>query len=140
MTAVEFAILTPMVFIVLMATVQFSIYLFAKQAAQSAVRAGDRTARAEAASLGCMSANAQWQADARQTVSDRATNISGKLLTFTAASDITTVAVPDSTVQAGCPASVTVTFDAGVPEFLPWMPKRLHVTATGPVEQFVRHQ
>jgi Flp pilus assembly protein TadG len=138
MTAVEFAFLTPMVFIVLMATVQFAVYLFAEQAAQSAVRAGDRKAREEAAGLGCLSANALWQADAQQAVSDRATGISGKLLTFTPA-DITTSATPDYSIQAACPATVTVTFDAGVPEFLPWMPKRLHVTASGPVEQFVSH-
>ncbi|WP_194891693.1 TadE family protein [Catenulispora pinisilvae] len=138
MTAVEFAFLTPMVFIVLMATVQFAVYLFAKQAAQSAARAGDRVARAEAATMGCFSANAPWQGDAQAAVAARATGISGKLLTFTTA-DITTTATPDNTVQAACPASVTVSFDAGVPQFLPWMPKRVHVTATGPVEQFVRH-
>jgi Flp pilus assembly protein TadG len=138
MTAVEFAFLTPMVFIVLMATVQFAVYLFAKQAAQSAVRAGDHTARAEAGTADCLSANAAWRGAALNEVTQRATDISGKLLTFTAA-DITTSAAPDDTVQGVCPATVTVSFDAGVPVFLPWMPSRVHVTATGPVEQFVRH-
>ena len=139
MTAVEFAFLTPMFFIVLMATVQFAVYLFAKQAAQSAARAGERVARAEAATMGCMSPKAAWQGDAQAAVASRATDISGSLLTFTAADDITTSAVPDHTVQADCPASVTVSFDAGVPHFLPWMPTRVHVTVSGPVEQFVRH-
>src|SRR5258708_5355386 len=95
MTAVEFAFLTPMVFLVLMATVQFAVYLFAKQAAQSAVRAGDRMARAEAATMGCLSANALWQVDAQKAVSQRATDISGTLLAFTPA-DITTSATPDN--------------------------------------------
>ena len=139
MTAVEFAFLTPMIFIVLMATVQFSVYLFAKQAAQAAVRAGDRMARAQAATADCLSANAAWRGQAQAEVASRATGISGKLLTFDPATDITTSAAPDDTVQGVCPATVTVSFDAGVPVFLPWMPSRVRVTASGPVEQFVRH-
>lgn len=138
MTMVEFAFFTPMLFIVLMATVQFAVYLFAKQTAQAAVRAGDRVAREEAATQGCLSDGASWRSDAADTVTQRAVGIGGRLLTFTPA-DITTSATPDATVQAACQASVTVSFDAGVPRFLPWMPDRVHVTATGPVEQFVVH-
>jgi Flp pilus assembly protein TadG len=138
MTVVEYAFFTPMLFIVLMATVQFAVYLFAKQTAQAAVRAGDRIAREEAATQGCLSADASWRTDAADTVTQRAVGIGGKLLTFTA-NDITTSAAPDDSVQAACQASVTVSFDAGVPHFLPWMPDRISVTATGPVEQFVEH-
>lgn len=139
MTAVEFVFLTPVVFMIMMATVQFSIYLFAKQAAQSAVREGDRVARQEAGGADCMSPNAKWRADAQQRTSDRAAGISGSLLTFNASSDITTTATPDSTVAAACQATVTVDFQAKVPAILPWMPTTVHVTASGPVEQFVRH-
>lgn len=138
MTAVEFAFLTPMVFIVLMATVQFAIYLFAKQAAQSAARAGDRVARAEAADQGCMAADASWKTDAAAAVTQRASDISGTLLTI-GAGDISTTASPDYTVAANCQATVTVTLTAGVPQFLPWMPSQVKVVASGPVEQFVRH-
>jgi len=138
MTAVEFVFLTPVVFMIMMATVQFSMYLFAKQAAQSAARAGDRVARAEAAELGCMSAGARWQTDAHDTAANRAKAIGGSLLTF-GAGDITTTASPDYSVAAGCQATVTVDFQATVPRILPWMSTTVHVTATGPVEQFVRH-
>ena len=30
-------------------------------------------------------------------------------------------------------------FQAEVPRILPWAPKTVHVTASGPVEQFVSH-
>jgi Flp pilus assembly protein TadG len=138
MTAVEFAILTPLVFILLMTTVQFAIYLYAKEAAQSAVRDGETKAREEAGSRGCMGTDAKWLAEAEQAVSDRATANSGTLLTI-APGGVTATAVPDFTVQGGCQATVTVTLDAGVPQFLPWSPSMVHVKASGPVEQFVRH-
>ena len=48
MTAIEFVVLTPLLFLLLMLTVQFALYLFAKQAATAAVQDGARTAREEA--------------------------------------------------------------------------------------------
>lgn len=138
MTAIEFVFLTPVVFMIMMATVQFSMYLFAKQAAQSAARAGDHMARAEASDLGCMAANAPWQTDAQTVVAKRAHDIGGSLLTFST-SDITATATPDYSIAAKCQATVTVDFQAEVPRILPWAPKTVHVTASGPVEQFVSH-
>lgn len=138
MTAVEFVFLTPVIFFILMATVQFAIYLYAKEAAQSAVRAGAAKAREEAAAFGCMSANASWQTDAQTEVTNRAQANSGTLLTI-ASGGVVAAAQPDSSVQGDCAATVTVTLDAGVPHFLPWSPSKVHVVASGPVEQFVRH-
>ena len=72
MTAVEFVVLTPLLFLLLMLTVQFALYLFAKQAATAAVQDGARTAREEAASSGrtCQDASAPWQQDAVKAATD----------------------------------------------------------------------
>lgn len=139
MTAVEFVFLTPLVFLLLMATVQFAIYLYAKQAAQDAVRAGAAKAREEAASpiVGCMGSEA-WRTDAQVEVTNRASAIAGTLLTIPSGG-VKVDDVPDNSIQGACQFTVTVSLDAGVPKFLPWAPSVVHVVASGPVEQFVRH-
>src|SRR5512139_1719857 len=91
MTAVEFVVLTPLMFIILMLTVQFAMYFFAKQAAQSAVQSGARKAREEAAK-GCTGQVAvdpvnwqsglPWQQDAGTETTTRAQSLGGRLLTI----------------------------------------------------------
>lgn len=48
MTAIEFVFLTPVLFFMIFATVQFALYFFADHVAQAAAQAGARKARAEA--------------------------------------------------------------------------------------------
>jgi Flp pilus assembly protein TadG len=48
MTAIEFVFLTPVLFFMIFATVQFGLYFFADHVAQAAAQAGARKARAEA--------------------------------------------------------------------------------------------
>jgi Flp pilus assembly protein TadG len=149
MTAIEFVVLTPILFLLLMLTVQFALYMFAKQAAQAAVLAGARTAREEAATRGCDAQGALnaaawdtgqvWQRDAGAQVSTRAQSLGGKLLTFTSA-DITAGATVDPQSTAACQISqVTMTFAASVPSIIPGRRLQVHVSAGGPLEQFVPH-
>ena len=48
MTAIEFVLLTPVLFFMIFATVQFALYFFADHVAQAAAQAGARKARATA--------------------------------------------------------------------------------------------
>lgn len=48
MTAIEFVFLTPVLFFMIFATVQFGLYFFADHVAQAAAQAGARKARATA--------------------------------------------------------------------------------------------
>lgn len=48
MTAIEFVFLTPILFFMIFATVQFALYFFADHVAQAAAQAGARKARATA--------------------------------------------------------------------------------------------
>ncbi|MGC5408114.1 TadE family protein, partial [Streptomyces sp. DT225] len=48
MTAIEFVLLTPVLFFMIFATVQFALYFFADHVAQAAAQAGARHARAPA--------------------------------------------------------------------------------------------
>ena len=146
MTAVEFVILTPVIFMILMVMVQFAVYLFAKQAANAAVRSGGRVAREEAATRGCLGAGyqdgagasgAMWQADATTEALTRATAIGGQLLTGV---KVTTSATPGGTAGVKCPvSSVSVHLTATVPSIVPGMTMTVSVGNSGPLEQFVPH-
>src|SRR5689334_18907383 len=48
MSAIEFVLLTPVLFFMIVATVQFALYFFADHVAQAAAQAGARKARATA--------------------------------------------------------------------------------------------
>jgi Flp pilus assembly protein TadG len=136
MTAVEFVILTPIMFLFLMLMVQFAIYLFAKQAAQAAVQAGGRVAREEAASKGCDHAGAIWHKDAEDAAVARAGALGGQLLTSLSATSVNGPLIPGPACVLG---SVTVNLQATVPAVFPFMTMTVNVTSTGPVEQFVPH-
>jgi Flp pilus assembly protein TadG len=144
MSAVEFVVLTPIMFLLLMLTVQFAIYMFARQAAQSAVHAGGRVAREEAASKGCDSPQAQWIGDAEQAVVDRATNIGRNLIDSTPAPVLGTSStkVPAGALTTGkCVLdTVTVTYHAWVPTIVPGMHLQVDVVSSGPIEQPVVHR
>jgi hypothetical protein len=151
MTAVEFVVLTPMMFLILMLTVQFAMYFFAKQAAQSAVQGGARKAREEAAK-GCTgpvtvdpvnwSNGLIWQQDAGNEVGRRARSLGGKLLTIDA-NGITVDAAynpaPNTVVKCQI-STVTVRLTATPASIVPFWQPKIHVQAGGPIEQGVKHQ
>ncbi|NUP48408.1 MAG: pilus assembly protein [Catenulispora sp.] len=139
MTAVEFVILTPLLFLLLMLTVQFALYLFAKQAATAAVQNGARTAREEAAApdKGCDSQTATWPQDAVKAVTDRAQDLGGQLVLKPVVKTAFTV---DPQLNADCKiALVTVSLHADVPAVFPGFGLSIDVHAGGPLEQPVRH-
>jgi hypothetical protein len=151
MTAIEFVVLTPLMFIILMLTVQFAMYFFAKQAAQAAVQGGARKAREEAAHLGCagvanqvdpLNWTYQWQRDAGQEATNRATALGGKLLTIDpngVTVDATFNTTPNLVVQ--CQISmVSVQLTATPTSIVPFWQPKIRVRAGGPIEQGVSHQ
>jgi len=142
MTAIEFVILTPLLFLLLMLTVQFALYLFAKQAATAAVQGGARMAREEAAkdpaaARNCDSPSAAWQQDAVNTAVQQAQTLAGQLvLGPTANTSFTT----DPNLNADCKiALVTVRLHANVLSVFPGFSLPIDVQAGGPLEQPVRH-
>jgi hypothetical protein len=137
MTAVEFVVLTPLLFLLLMLTVQFALYLFAKQAATAAVQDGARTAREEAASKGCESASGTWSQDAATATTDRAQALGGQLVLKPV---IKTGFIVDPSLNADCKISlVTVNLHSNVPSVFPGFGMTIDVHAGGPLEQPVRH-
>jgi hypothetical protein len=137
MTAIEFVVLTPLLFLLLMLTVQFALYLFAKQAATAAVQEGARTAREEAAANGCENAAAVWQQDAVNTATRRAQNLGGQLILKPAVTATFTV---DPALNADCRISlVRVDLHSAVPSVFPGWTPTIDVHAGGPLEQPVRH-
>lgn len=152
MSAVEFVVLTPLLFLLLMLTVQFAMFLFARQAAQAAVQDGGRKAREEAAGdcLGgtghvdpaAWSTGLQWQQDAGNAVTARARTLGGSLLDFQTLpnSGITADGTYDPDSPDLCKVSqVSVTFTANVPSLIPGWHLQVHVESHGPIEQLVNH-
>ncbi|MBS2552268.1 pilus assembly protein [Catenulispora sp. NL8] len=137
MTAIEFVVLTPLLFLLLMLTVQFALYLFAKQAATAAVQGGARTAREEAASKGCDSTSGSWQQDAVAAAVSRAQALGGQLVLKPT---VTTGFTMDPNLNADCKISlVRVDLHSNVPSVFPGFGLTIDVHAGGPLEQPVRH-
>jgi hypothetical protein len=137
MTAVEFVVLTPLLFLMLMLTVQFALYLFAKQAATAAVQGGARTAREEAASKGCESTSGTWQQDAVTAAVSRAQSLGGQLVIKPV---VKTGFTADANLNADCKISlVRVDLHSDVPSVFPGFGLTIDVHAGGPLEQPVRH-
>jgi Flp pilus assembly protein TadG len=126
-SAVEFVLLTPVLFFLLFATVQFAMFFFARHVAIAAAQEGARVARAEA---GDPRFAATWQRDAtdkaRGWVNQLAPSLLGNL----------GVPPPQSHVQ-GADWTVSVTVTANVPSLFPWASMSVSETSTGPVERFV---
>ncbi|MDR0342826.1 MAG: pilus assembly protein [Nocardiopsaceae bacterium] len=119
-SAVELAVLAPVMLFATMLIVQFALWFDARHAALAAAQAGDRIARQEAAS------NPAWQSDARTQATSYYNALGTRLLT--------SVQVPPPALdRAANQVSVTVTGRlAGV---LPWH-MTIAATAGGPVECF----
>jgi Flp pilus assembly protein TadG len=125
-SAIEFVLLTPLLFFLLFATVQFALYFFARHVAIAAAQEGDRVARAEAGIPG-----RDWSGDAKTSASGWITQLAPNLLSGSKA----TTGSAGSSGQQGWTVSVTVT--ATVPSLFPWANLTVSETSTGPVEQFI---
>jgi Flp pilus assembly protein TadG len=127
-SAIEFVLLTPLLFFLLFATVQFALYFFARHVAIAAAQEGDRVARAEAAHPGV-----NWSGDATQASVLWVNRLGSNLLTLTSPQQ-----PPVSTGQPGQDGwTVSVTVSGTVPSLIPGMTLTVTETSTGPVEQFI---
>jgi Flp pilus assembly protein TadG len=123
-SAIEFVAFTPLLFLLILGTVQFALYMYSRHVAIAAAQEGARVAREEAATT------PGWQTDAQ----DKAKGWVKQL-----APGLTTVDVPLPTSETvdGI-QDVTVTVTVNVLNIVPGT-SGFSVTesSTGPVEQFV---
>ncbi|AYG81181.1 hypothetical protein DWB77_03323 [Streptomyces hundungensis] len=122
MTAIEFVLLTPVLFFMIFATVQFGLYFFADHVAQAAAQAGARKARAMADEQ-----PGAWRGEARDQASSYIAQLGPKLVL---APDVQTVEPKANTVG--------VEITAKVPTVFPGLHLTVHARSQGPVERFVR--
>lgn len=124
MTAIEFVLLTPVLFFMIFATVQFALYFFADQVAQAAAQAGARKARATADER-----PGAWRGDARDVVDSYIRQLGPRL-----------VLSPDVTMVESDAGTVGVEISARVPSVFPGLDLTVHARSAGPVERFVKEQ
>ncbi|MET9531633.1 TadE family protein [Streptomyces sp. NPDC006649] len=122
MTAIEFVFLTPVLFFMIFATVQFALYFFADHVAQAAAQAGARKARAEADEN-----PGGWRGDAGDVVQSYIHQLGSKL-----------VLGPNVTMLQPDQDTVGVEITAKVPNVFPGLGLTVHAQSRGPVERFVR--
>ncbi|EFL01857.1 conserved hypothetical protein [Streptomyces sp. SPB78] len=122
MTAIEFVVLTPILFFMIFATVQFALYFFADHVAQAAAQAGARKARATADEH-----PGEWRGAARE-VTDSYIDQLGPTL----------VLGPDVKLVQPRAHTVGVEITAHVPSVFPGLGLTVHAQSVGPVERFVR--
>jgi Flp pilus assembly protein TadG len=121
MTAIEFVLLTPVLFFMIFATVQFALYFFADHVAQAAAQAGARKARATADEQ-----PGAWRGEARDVVDTYISQLGPQL-----------VLNPDVTMVDAAPNRVGVEITAQVPTVFPGLDLTVHAQSSGPVERFV---
>jgi TadE-like protein len=122
MTAIEFVFLTPVLFFMIFATVQFGLYFFADHVAQAAAQAGARKARAEAdADPG------GWADKATSTAAGYIDQLGPNLLEGPEIKPLR----PDN-------VTVGVQVTADVPTIFPGLHFSVHESSQGPVERFVQ--
>ncbi len=133
-SAIEFVFLTPVLFFLIFATVQFAMYFYARHVAIAAAQEGARVARAEAANPA-----ENWSADAKAKAVAWVNQLAPSLLDGTCANKPTTACV--NTATSGVPGrsgwTVSVTVTATVPSLIPGVSMKVSQTSTGPVEQFI---
>ncbi|MER6628875.1 TadE family protein [Streptomyces sp. NPDC000987] len=122
MTAIEFVLLTPVLFFMIFATVQFALYFFADHVAQAAAQAGARKARATAHDQ-----PGAWRGEARTVVDSYIGQLGPQL-----------VLSPDVTMLQPDQNTVGVEISARVPTVFPGLDLTVHAQSEGPVERFVR--
>ncbi|MCX5204943.1 pilus assembly protein [Streptomyces sp. NBC_00237] len=121
MTAIEFVLLTPVLFFMIFATVQFGLYSFADHVAQASVQAGARKARATADRN-----PGEWQGAAREVAESYVAQLGPQLL----------IGPEVATLQPG-QNTVGVEITARVPTVFPGLDLTVHAESQGPVERFV---
>jgi Flp pilus assembly protein TadG len=116
--------LTPLLFFLIFATVQFAMYFFARHVAIAAAQEGARVARAEAADPA-----EDWSGDAQLKANAWIGNLAPSLLEGSG--------VRTTSSQGGGDWTVSVTVTARVPSLFPWAKFSVTETSAGPVERFV---
>ncbi|MFD5701246.1 TadE/TadG family type IV pilus assembly protein [Streptomyces lasiicapitis] len=124
MTAIEFVLLTPVLFFLIFATVQFALYFFADHVAQAAAQAGARKARATADDN-----PGGWRGEATDVVDAYIQQLGPKLVL---GPDIKTIQPQQNTVG--------VEITAEVPSVFPGLDLTVHAQSSGPVERFVEEE
>ncbi|WP_443073141.1 TadE family protein [Streptomyces sp. NBC_01451] len=122
MTAIEFVLLTPVLFFMIFATVQFALYFFADHVAQAAAQAGARKARAMAHDQ-----PGAWRGEAQDVVDSYIRQLGPTL-----------VLSPDVTMLQPEQNTVGVEITARVPTVFPGFDLTVHAQSVGPVERFVQ--
>ncbi|MEN8654012.1 TadE family protein [Streptomyces sp. 21So2-11] len=121
MTAIEFVLLTPVLFFMIFATVQFALYSFADHVAQAAAQAGAREARAEADEN-----PGGWEGKARGVAAGYIQQLGPQL-----------VLGPEITMLQPEQNTVGVEVTGRVPSVFPGLDLTVHAQSMGPVERFV---
>ncbi|MFD4574903.1 TadE family protein [Streptomyces sp. NPDC058417] len=121
MSAIEFVFLTPVLFFMIFATVQFALYFFADHVAQAAAQAGARKARAVADEN-----PGGWRGAAGEVVDSYIAQLGPQL-----------VLSPDVRPVQPEPDTVGVEITARVPTVFPGLDLTVHARSVGPVERFV---
>lgn len=121
MTAIEFVLLTPVLFFMIFATVQFALYFFADHVAQAAAQAGARKARATADEQ-----PGAWRGEAQDVVDSYIAQLGPQL-----------VLAPDVTMLQPEENTVGVEITARVPSVFPGLDFTVQAESSGPVERFV---
>ncbi len=124
-SAIEFVLLTPLLFFLIFATVQFALYFYARHVAIAAAQEGDRVAREERANP-----NENWSGDARAKALVWISQLAPSQLSGAQVSPPTESGAPGTATWT---VSVTVT----VPPMLSWGGVSVTETSSGPVEQFI---
>ncbi|MGC5039433.1 TadE family protein [Streptomyces sp. DT73] len=124
MTAIEFVLLTPVLFFMIFATVQFALYFFADHVAQAAAQGGARPARATADEQ-----PGGWRGEARDVVDSYIRQLGPQL-----------VLSPDVTMLQPEQNTVGVEIEARVPTVFPGLDLTVHAQSVGPVERFVQEE
>ena len=129
-TAVEFVVLTPILVLLMFASVQVGLALFAQHVAISAAQEGARTAREEAANP-----NGKWRADSTKVAKDWVTQLLGTLVSNTP------TVQPQEPVSINAPhpeAGMNVQFT--IVTVVPGWTFSFNETSVGPVECFYTPQ
>ncbi len=123
-SAIEFALITPVAFVMIFLTVQFALYMYSRHVAIAAAQEGARVARSEADN------NKNWAADATTEADNWVNQLAPSLSSLDSQAAADTV----DGVQ-----NVYVTVTVSVPSVFPWFSGPLSVTekSEGPIEQFV---
>ncbi|MFI6371597.1 TadE family protein [Streptomyces sp. NPDC050546] len=124
MTAIEFVLLTPVLFFMIFATVQFALYFFADHVAQAAAQAGARKARATADER-----PGAWRGEAQNVVDAYIRQLGPQL-----------VLGPDVKMLQPDQNTVGVEIAARVPTVFPGLDLTVHAQSAGPVERFVQEE